>query len=378
MTSKTASCIGSNPKQPDRSGAATDGNRLCVDRRRRCRSRHARGGLRSDAFDQDRLAALAAALPRGGLADAAVAHRSRRRPIRARVHRGAVRRGVQGGRQSPPGVDRARAREHRRHRVVPDRRRGASRPRWCFRGLTGEFERRCYSLRMVRPAIGWMFAVTLLWSLQAAAQGVDVRLVIDVSGSMKSGDPEYLRQDVLNDLVEMLPPGSRAGVWTFGSKANMVVAARRDRRRVAPVGPRGAVEHRLGRAAHESWRCAGKSRVGRGRRFERLGPAHRAGERRSRRPRGRSRRERRTTSFDSERPAAAFARGEHPARLSGALDQRRSGLSETAGGGDGRLRGTRRYGRGRQGLSESCRGRLRRIHRCRRKARSSCRKAPPR
>ena len=69
-----------------------------------------------------------------------------------------------------------------------------------------------------------MFAVTLLWSLEAAAQGVDVRLVIDVSGSMKSGDPEYLRQDVLNDLVEMLPPGSRAGVWTFGSKANMVVA----------------------------------------------------------------------------------------------------------------------------------------------------------
>jgi hypothetical protein len=76
---------------------------------------------------------------------------------------------------------------------------------------------------MVRPAIGLMFAVTLLWSLHAAAQGADVRLVIDVSGSMKIGDPEYLRQDVLNDLVEMLPPGSRAGVWTFGSKANMVV-----------------------------------------------------------------------------------------------------------------------------------------------------------
>ena len=76
---------------------------------------------------------------------------------------------------------------------------------------------------MMRVAIGWMLVTTLLLSLDATAQGVDVRLVIDVSGSMKSGDPEYLRQDVLNDLGEMLPPGSRAGVWTFGRMADQVV-----------------------------------------------------------------------------------------------------------------------------------------------------------
>ena len=63
----------------------------------------------------------------------------------------------------------------------------------------------------------------LLTSLDASAQGIDVRLVIDVSGSMKSGDPQYLREDVLNHLVEMLPAGSRAGVWIFGSTANMIV-----------------------------------------------------------------------------------------------------------------------------------------------------------
>ncbi len=57
----------------------------------------------------------------------------------------------------------------------------------------------------------------------AAVAGMDVRLVIDVSGSMKSGDPEYLRQDVLNGLGEMLAPGSRAGVWTFGGMADVVV-----------------------------------------------------------------------------------------------------------------------------------------------------------
>jgi len=76
---------------------------------------------------------------------------------------------------------------------------------------------------MVRIAIRWMFAAAVLLTLDARAQGVDVRLLVDVSGSMKSGDPENLRQDVLNSLVELLPPGSRAGVWTFGRSANMVV-----------------------------------------------------------------------------------------------------------------------------------------------------------
>ena len=76
---------------------------------------------------------------------------------------------------------------------------------------------------MVRDAISWMFAATLLVSLGAAAQDVDVRLVIDVSGSMKTGDPEYLREDVLNGLIDMLPSGNRGGVWTFGRTTNMVV-----------------------------------------------------------------------------------------------------------------------------------------------------------
>ncbi len=77
---------------------------------------------------------------------------------------------------------------------------------------------------MVRLAVGLMFAAILVLPHNAAAQGIDVRLVIDISGSMKTGDPEYLRQDVLNGLVDMLPPGSRSAVWTFGSKPNRVVA----------------------------------------------------------------------------------------------------------------------------------------------------------
>jgi hypothetical protein len=108
---------------------------------------------------------------------------------------------------------------------------------------------------MTRVAIGsWFFAVALgahgadpsVAAESAAATsarvagapsvGIDVRLVVDVSGSMKSGDPEFLRQDVLNDLVEALPENSRGGVWTFGSTANNVV-------------PHGALDERWRRAA---------------------------------------------------------------------------------------------------------------------------------
>jgi hypothetical protein len=91
---------------------------------------------------------------------------------------------------------------------------------------------------MMRAAMGSLLLVVVFAPVAAAASavGVDVRLVVDVSGSMKSGDPEYLRQDVLNDLVEALPKGSRAGIWTFGSTANNVV-------------PHGAIDDRWRRAA---------------------------------------------------------------------------------------------------------------------------------
>ena len=51
----------------------------------------------------------------------------------------------------------------------------------------------------------------------------DVRLVIDVSGSMKANDPNNLRQPAVELLVQLLPEGSQAGVWTFGKWVNMLV-----------------------------------------------------------------------------------------------------------------------------------------------------------
>ena len=54
----------------------------------------------------------------------------------------------------------------------------------------------------------------------------DVRVVIDVSGSMKQNDPNNLRQPALELLVKLLPENSKAGVWTFGRYVNMLVPHR--------------------------------------------------------------------------------------------------------------------------------------------------------
>ena len=51
----------------------------------------------------------------------------------------------------------------------------------------------------------------------------DVRVIIDISGSMKQNDPENLRIPALNLIVEMIPDGARAGVWTFGQWVNMLI-----------------------------------------------------------------------------------------------------------------------------------------------------------
>ena len=60
-----------------------------------------------------------------------------------------------------------------------------------------------------------------LWASLAPAQvdweeHPDVRVVVDVSGSMKDNDPERLALSALEMLVALLPNGATAGIWTFG------------------------------------------------------------------------------------------------------------------------------------------------------------------
>lgn len=54
----------------------------------------------------------------------------------------------------------------------------------------------------------------------------DVRLLIDISGSMKVSDPDNLRAPALELIVRLLPEGSRAGVWIFGQEVELLVPHR--------------------------------------------------------------------------------------------------------------------------------------------------------
>ena len=56
-----------------------------------------------------------------------------------------------------------------------------------------------------------------------SAPTIDVRVLIDVSGSMKQNDPENLRVPALKLLVGLLPDDVEAGVWTFGTSVKPIV-----------------------------------------------------------------------------------------------------------------------------------------------------------
>lgn len=73
--------------------------------------------------------------------------------------------------------------------------------------------------------INTLFCSLLLLSVLSVAAPLpaDVRVVIDISGSMKQTDPQNLRVPALNLVIELLPDGSRSGVWTFGQYVNTVV-----------------------------------------------------------------------------------------------------------------------------------------------------------
>ena len=51
----------------------------------------------------------------------------------------------------------------------------------------------------------------------------DMRLVIDISGSMKKTDPENLRIPASKLLLNLAKDGTQFGVWTFGQYVNMLV-----------------------------------------------------------------------------------------------------------------------------------------------------------
>lgn len=66
-----------------------------------------------------------------------------------------------------------------------------------------------------------------LWADEIAKPlPADVRVVIDISGSMKKTDPHNLRKPAVDLIVRLLPDNSKAGIWTFGQSVNMLVPHR--------------------------------------------------------------------------------------------------------------------------------------------------------
>ena len=51
----------------------------------------------------------------------------------------------------------------------------------------------------------------------------DIRILIDISGSMKWNDPYNLRVPALRLVANLMPPHSKAGVWTFERDVNRLV-----------------------------------------------------------------------------------------------------------------------------------------------------------
>ena len=60
-------------------------------------------------------------------------------------------------------------------------------------------------------------------SLATTPDNSDVRVLIDISGSMRQNDPDNLRRPALRMLAGLLQPGTRAGVWTFARWVNNLV-----------------------------------------------------------------------------------------------------------------------------------------------------------
>lgn len=76
----------------------------------------------------------------------------------------------------------------------------------------------CLILLVIIP-----FSLPAAQQVAKQPQSSDVRVLIDVSGSMKKNDPNNLRLPALRLLIGLLPPDSTAAVWNFGTQATPLI-----------------------------------------------------------------------------------------------------------------------------------------------------------
>ncbi len=88
----------------------------------------------------------------------------------------------------------------------------------------------------------FIFVLTLGFTNTSTANPSDVRVLVDVSGSMKKADPQAVRGPATALLAALLPDQSQGGIWLFGS----------DVRELVPYGPVDARWDALGQPIEAS------------------------------------------------------------------------------------------------------------------------------
>lgn len=135
------------------------------------------------------------------------------------------------------------------------------------KSLGGLMSFRMITLRAWQGVV--LLCAFLLSAVSYAEVKPDVRVLIDISGSMKHNDPSNLRVPALNLLVDLLPENSRAGVWTFGTYTNELVphqvvddewrrAARSQSRAITSSAMFTDIENALERASSDGARSGDK------------------------------------------------------------------------------------------------------------------------
>ncbi len=78
-------------------------------------------------------------------------------------------------------------------------------------------------MRYCSRSLFLLFAISANSAFALSEPVSDVRVIIDVSGSMKKNDPKNLRAPALRMLVGLMPAKAKSGIWTFGKYVNMQV-----------------------------------------------------------------------------------------------------------------------------------------------------------
>jgi hypothetical protein len=84
-----------------------------------------------------------------------------------------------------------------------------------------------FKFHIIRSISAALFIIVMAVSQPALSQTLsnqmDIRVLIDVSGSMKNTDPNDLRIPALQVLTQLIPTGSKAGIWQFADSPTVIV-----------------------------------------------------------------------------------------------------------------------------------------------------------